>query len=379
MELVKYEAGQLSLPGEVTPVSLQLPDGLKFEAWEAIGGQISECERSVMWWMGDWWRYGDQAYGERAAQALDSDYGFQAWADAGWVAGKIESSRRHEVLTWSHHREVAALDPEQQDELLRWAAAEGATRNELRAKVKADKRDQVRRLKADQGIGVEPPSGIDIRHQDCMEMIASLPDNSVSLLLTDPPYAVTENDWDQWDSEADYLEFMADWLSQMAMKMAPESTAFIFCDASMSPKIYQVLNACDWLVLRQVIWHRPNLAKKRSGANTFLSSYEPFWHCGTTSLNFPDEWGSERFDVQEFTAPQSNHKNDQAVHPTQKPVALFKRLVELGCSPGELVVDPFCGSGTTVLACKQLNRRCTTCDTDKEYVAIARGRIADGS
>lgn len=220
---------------------------------------------------------------------------------------------------------------------------------------------------------------INIRHIDCVQMIDSLADGSVSLLCTDPPYAVTDNAWDVFGSEQAFWDFMGKWLAAMRPKMAEQHTAFVFCDADKSPRLSYLLRDLGYDLLRQVIWYRPAIAKKRSGSLTFLSSYEPFWHCGNRALAFPAEWGDERFDVQTFAAPQSNHIKDQSFHPTQKPLALIERLVELGSGPGELVVDPFCGSGTTAVACAKHGRRCVTSDLNQEYIAIAKGRVASVS
>ena len=123
--------------------ALTLPEGLPFDQWQAFGEVLGRAERSVQWWMGDWWRYGDRAYGERAAQALDSRFSFQSWMDAGWVAGAVETSRRREVLSWSHHKEVAALGPDEQDYWLDLAVTEGWTRNELRSHVARARASQV--------------------------------------------------------------------------------------------------------------------------------------------------------------------------------------------------------------------------------------------
>jgi DNA modification methylase len=109
---------------------------------------------------------------------------------------------------------------------------------------------------------------------------------------------------------------------------------------------------------------------------TFMSSYEPYWHCSTTQLNFPEDWGGERFDVQIETAPQSNHVKDAAVHPTQKPLVLFETLVNVGSHAGQLVCDPFLGSGTTALAAHRAGRSFVGCDQSLEYVEIAKGRLA---
>lgn len=121
---------------EFTRVGLSLPDDLSFEDWQDYGERLFAMERGVMWAIGDWWRYGDQRYGERAAQALDSRYAFGTLANAGYVAGSIETSRRREVLTFSHHQEVASLPTHEQDYWLDEAERGEWTRNELRARIK---------------------------------------------------------------------------------------------------------------------------------------------------------------------------------------------------------------------------------------------------
>nr|MDQ3326963.1 site-specific DNA-methyltransferase [Chloroflexota bacterium] len=209
---------------------------------------------------------------------------------------------------------------------------------------------------------------------DAMDFIAGLPDGSVDLLLTDPPYNVTENDWDIWDTDDAFAKDMGMWFAALLPKMAAGYTAFIFCDADYSPELYRILKGTGWDVLHQVIWHRPNLAKKRSGSLTFLSAYEPFWHCGNQPLVLPEEWADERFDVQRFAVPQSNHTIDPSMHPTQKPLALFERLVTIGSKPGDLVIDPFCGAGTTPVAALKGNRRCLAGDQSEEHVKTALGR-----
>lgn len=223
---------------------------------------------------------------------------------------------------------------------------------------------------------IDDDSPVQVRQMDCMDLIASLDDGSVSLLLTDPPYNVTDHEWDTWPSDEEYWRFTREWLGALRPKMADEFTAFVFCDADASPQMYQALVDTGWPVLRQAIWHRPNLAKKRSGSMTFLSSYEPFWHAGTRGLFLPDEWGEERFDVQRFVVPQSTHTTDPSYHPTQKPLGLFRRLVSIGSLPGELVVDPFVGAGTTAVACQMEGRRCLAGDQSAEYVQITLGRLA---
>lgn len=376
----------MPIPANMTSTALHLPDDITFDQWADYGRGLDRMVQAALWWLGDWWvyggKYGDRRHGEGERVALGTPWSYQTCADAGWVARSIEFSRRREILPWSYHKEVAALEPPVQDRFLdRWAKhamshdGKAPPHSQIRAEVKEYKRDQKRAAVAARAAGT--PAGIDILCEAAFDVIPTLADQSVALLLTDPPYAVTDNDWDIWDSDDDYWQFMKDWLARLRPKMAVDFTAFIFCDADASVRLCQTLMETGWPVLRQVIWHRPNLAKKRADSVTFLSAYEPFWHAGTRALILPDEWGEERFDVQRFTVPQSTHVTDGAVHPTQKPLALMRRLVSVGSHPGELVFDPFCGAGTTALACHREQRPCITCDTNPEYVQIAKGRLAE--
>lgn len=121
---------------QFTPTGLTLPEDLPFDEWADYGQTLFQIERGVMWAIGDWWRYGEHRYGERAAAALDSHYSYQTFRDAGWVAGAVETSRRRDGLSWSHHREVAALDPDDQDFWLSEAEHGEWSQKELRTRVK---------------------------------------------------------------------------------------------------------------------------------------------------------------------------------------------------------------------------------------------------
>ncbi len=203
------------MPGAFSPTSLALPDGLDYGDWARYGRTISQVANASLWWLGDWWRYGQaryggtRPYGDGRAAADDASVDYGSAMNAGRVSGAFEFSRRRENLTWSHHVEVAPLDPDEADALLGDAADGGWSVRDLRTEVKAIKQ----RKKTLELLSSMPrPSAEDadpIRLIDCLELIASLPDASVSLLCTDPPYAVTENDWDTWGSEDDYWKFMA--------------------------------------------------------------------------------------------------------------------------------------------------------------------------
>ena len=121
---------------QFTATGVSLPPDLSFEEWSDYGERLFAMEHGVMWAIGDWWIYGDHRYGERAAAVLDSRYSFKTFADAGWVARSVESSRRRELLTFSHHKEVAPLPPEEQNYWLDEAEKGRWTRSELRSHIK---------------------------------------------------------------------------------------------------------------------------------------------------------------------------------------------------------------------------------------------------
>lgn len=106
-----------------TSCSLALHDDLDGQSWLEIGRRLGRLQQATQWWTGDWWAFGAHRYGTRAAIVEADDWDgpdFQACADAAYVCRQFETSRRREVLSFTHHREVAALPKRQADTLLDW-------------------------------------------------------------------------------------------------------------------------------------------------------------------------------------------------------------------------------------------------------------------
>jgi len=126
--------------GEVTPVSWQPPAELTFEEWTAIGNTLQQVGASLNWWIGDWLNYGERKWGEMYAQAVEvTGWDYQRLADTKYVALHVEFSFRNENLSWTHHRHVASLPPEEQAEWLELAAANGWRSGQLKDAIKASK------------------------------------------------------------------------------------------------------------------------------------------------------------------------------------------------------------------------------------------------
>lgn len=135
-EVVGIGESGINLPGRVMKTGLELPDSLSYEEWQGIGESLQGVERSLMWWIGDWLRYGDRRYGETYAKAIDNTgKHYDTLAKAKQVAERFEFGRRRPNLSFTHHREVAFLAPDIADQMLDAAEREGWSQKEIRRRV----------------------------------------------------------------------------------------------------------------------------------------------------------------------------------------------------------------------------------------------------
>lgn len=126
--------------GEVTPVSWQPPAELTFEEWTAIGNTLQQVGASLNWWIGDWLNYGERKWGEMYAQAIEvTGWNYETLRTAKWVAGNVNLSIRIDKLSWTHHRYVADLPPDEQADWLNRALTDGWRSKQLRDAIKASK------------------------------------------------------------------------------------------------------------------------------------------------------------------------------------------------------------------------------------------------
>lgn len=205
-------------------------------------------------------------------------------------------------------------------------------------------------------------SKITLLEGDCLEILPTIPDKSVDVLLTDPPYSVM-NDY-QWDKKDE--AFYHQWLSLVKPKLKEKHSGFIFFDARRLYEFEHILR--DYFVINnRIIWIRKNMSMGRVVKTSFISSYEVIFYFGNRELDLPKNWGAERFDSCEFATPQSNF-TDKKLHPTQKPINLILQLVKVGTHKNDVVLDPFAGSGVVGRACQLIGRRkCILIEKELEY------------
>jgi len=118
---------------------MQLSDETTFEQWLDIGSKLIQTTQNIMWWLGDWWNFGERKYGEAASQALSMEIPYSTFSKASYVARQIDKERRLPEVSWSVHNEIAQLDQEDQDKFLIKARDEKFTVARAREEVKKHK------------------------------------------------------------------------------------------------------------------------------------------------------------------------------------------------------------------------------------------------
>lgn len=111
----------LQVPGgiKLNRSSLEMTEVMPFEKWADVGKTLRMVSGCALWWLGDWCRLGEQAYGEKYAQALEAtDYEEGTLRNAVYVASAVDPDRRRDELSFSHHQEVAKMEPDMQDKWL---------------------------------------------------------------------------------------------------------------------------------------------------------------------------------------------------------------------------------------------------------------------
>jgi site-specific DNA-methyltransferase (adenine-specific) len=253
--------------------------------------------------------------------------------------------------------------------------------------------------------------GGELWHTDVMALLGKLPDGSVDLVVTDPPYAIGKDDWDEFPSLDAYVDWCDRWLAEVARVLAPHGSAYVcgFSEilADVKARSARRFAGCRWLV-----WYYRN---KANLGRDWGRSHESILHLrgedaridvdavrvpynGHTT-KYParvqavssaygrgvrrDRWephplGAKPRDVIEVPVI-CNGMTEKTPHATQKPEALIEKLVTASSTQGQLVVDPFVGSGTTAVVAARLGRHWLAGDSDARYVGLARDRITASS
>ena len=245
---------------------------------------------------------------------------------------------------------------------------------------------------------------------DAFELLESLDEGSVDLVVTDPPYAVAKESWDEFESLDAYVDWCDRWLAEVERVLTPRGSAYVcgFSEILADVKARSARRfpgGCRWL-----IWayrNKANLGKDwgRSHESILHLRKARATRIDVDAVRVPYNDHTKRYPerVQAVSSQYGNGKRrdrwqphplgakprdvldipvlcngtaEKTLHPTQKPEELVRRLVAASSAEGQLVVDPFVGSGTTAVIAERLGRRWIAGDSDGRYLGVARQRLA---
>lgn len=236
------------------------------------------------------------------------------------------------------------------------------------------------------------------------------PAGSVDLIVADPPYNIGKTEWDRFRSKAAYLDWSRRWIAAAHRALTPTGSLYVMGFSEVLAEV-QVAVASEWASVRWLIWFYRNKANLkddwgRSHESLLLLRKGKRFTFNTDPVRIPynahttrypertqaetsqygggrsgERWrphplGARPRDVLEIPV-LANGTAEKTAHPTQKPVQLIRRLVLASSNAGQLVVDPFAGSGTTALVAETHDRRWATCEADAGYAALIAQRLQD--
>lgn len=244
---------------------------------------------------------------------------------------------------------------------------------------------------------------------DCIEVLSSMQPASIDVIFADPPYlfsgdgltvgnsnyvALDKGDWDKDKGFESNLEFQGRWIEACHRVLKPAGTIWI---TGTYHSIYQCgfhLQRLKFFILNEISWYKPNATPNLS-CRRFTSSHETLiW-----ALKEKEQKKNYTFNYDAMKAyrnqkdilkmpnkqmrsvwcilPVSKHEKKLGNHPTQKPLELLNRIILSSSNENDLVLDPFTGSGTTGVICKEHRRNFIGIELEAKYAKLARDRIAD--
>ena len=240
---------------------------------------------------------------------------------------------------------------------------------------------------------------------DCVAALEALPDQSVDVIFADPPYNLqlggtltrpdqsvvdaVDDAWDQFASFEAYDAFTRAWLLACRRVLKPHGTIWVIGSYHNIFRVGATLQNLNFWILHDVIWRKTNpmpnfkgrrfqnahetliWASRDSSAKSYTFNYDAM-KAANDDVQMRSDWlfpicsGGERL----------KDENGDKVHPTQKPEALIARILMASTKPGDVVLDPFFGSGTTGAVAKRLGRHFVGIEREEDYIAAAARRIA---
>jgi modification methylase len=239
---------------------------------------------------------------------------------------------------------------------------------------------------------------------DCIAEMGRLPDKSVDMIFADPPYNLQlggdlfrpeggrvdacDDEWDKFDSLATYDDFTREWLAEARRILKDDGTIWVIGSYHNIYRVGSLLQDADFWILNDIVWRKSNPMPNFRGTR-FTNAHETLIWCAkdekarytfnyramkalNDDLQMRSDWVLPICNGAERVKGDDGHK----AHPTQKPEALLYRILLACTKPGDVVLDPFFGTGTTGAVARRLGRRWIGIERERAYIKVANERIA---
>lgn len=243
----------------------------------------------------------------------------------------------------------------------------------------------------------DPKHHIKIYQGDCLEILPAIPENCVDLIFADPPYflsndgitchagrmvSVNKGDWDRSQGPDSDHQFNRRWLAACQRVLKPHGTIWVSGTAHIIHSVGFAMQQLGFKLLNDISWVKPNPPPNLSCRYFTHATETLIWaaknrkskHTFNYKLMRELAGGKQMKSVWTIPAPDRDEKCF-GKHPTQKPVALVERIIQASSNPGDLVLDPFLGSGTTAIAALRLRRMVLAIDRENEWIRLAVVRV----
>lgn len=237
---------------------------------------------------------------------------------------------------------------------------------------------------------------------DCLDILPTLPEKSVDLVFADPPYNLqlqgelwrpnqtlvdaVNDDWDKFNNNAEYDQFTRAWLSECRRLLKDNGTLWVIGSYHNIYRVGAILMDLDFWILNDIVWVKTNPMPNFHGVR-FTNAHETllwaqklkgnrytFNYQAMKALNDELQMRSD-WEIPLCTGKERMRLNGSKAHSTQKPEALLYRVLLASTQPGDVVLDPFFGTGTTGAVAKKLQRHWIGVERDTVYVQLAQQRL----
>jgi len=243
-----------------------------------------------------------------------------------------------------------------------------------------------------------------ILQDDCIAAMKSLPDGCVDMVFADPPYNLqlggdlfrpeggrvdaVDDDWDKFDTFAAYDKFTREWLAEARRILKPNGTLWVIGSYHNIFRVGAALQDAGYWILNDIVWRKANPMPNFRGTR-FTNAHETLiWASRSEDSRYTFNYRAMKQLNDELQmrsdwllpicsgGERVKGEGGGKAHPTQKPESLLYRVLLSCTNPGDVVLDPFFGTGTTGAVARRLGRRWIGIEREKRYVKVATQRIA---